>query len=117
MNLKHFKRDEFVCSHTGKERMNYAFLQRLDELREHCGFPFRITSGYRDKTHPIEARKTKPGTHSEGIAADIACTDSWHRFLIVSWALSMGFTGIGIAHTFVHVDTRDDEARLWTYPG
>ena len=27
----------------------------------------------------------------------------------------LGFTGIGVAKSFVHVDTRDDTPVMWTY--
>jgi len=27
----------------------------------------------------------------------------------------MGFNGIGVAKTFVHVDTRDSESVVWSY--
>ena len=74
MKLRYFDLSEFACKHTGENRMNPDFLVRLDELRHRCGFPFQITSGYRDPSHPVEARKDKPGQHSLGVAADIADT-------------------------------------------
>ena len=95
--------------------MNGLFLEMLDELRGRCGFPFTITSGYRDPTHPLELKKEKPGTHSQGIAADIHITNGWDRYTILSTAFNMGFTGIGIAKTFIHVDNRDTTPVVWTY--
>ena len=32
-------------------------MEMVDELRDRCGFPFVITSGYRSPQHPIEAKK------------------------------------------------------------
>lgn len=29
--------------------------------------PMRVTSGYRHPTHPIEAKKAKPGEHASGL--------------------------------------------------
>ena len=95
--------------------MDDAFLERLDQLREECGFPFTITSGFRDETHPNEARKETPGTHNQGIAADIKVSNGTERMNIVHQALKMGFGGIGIAKTFVHVDTRTTTPVMWTY--
>ena len=95
--------------------MDDAFLEKLDELREECGFPFVITSGYRDPSHPNEARKEKPGTHSQGIACDIRVNNGVERMNIVHNALKMGFGGIGVARTFVHVDSRDTTPVMWTY--
>ena len=57
---KYFKESEFVCSHTGNVAMQQPFLDQLNVLRETYGKPLRITSGYRDPTHPIEAKKRKP---------------------------------------------------------
>ena len=107
MNLKHFKREEFDCEVSGTNNMEIEFLEKLDELRAWCGFPFIITSGYRHPTlHPIEKRKDVPGTHAQGIAADIKITNAADRLKLVHAALLLGFTGIGVADDFIHVDTR-----------
>jgi len=96
--------------------MDPEFLEKLDLLREKCGFPFRITSGWRDATHPAEARKAEPGTgtHCQGIAADIAVSNGFERMNIVHEAIKMGFS-IGVARTFVHVDDRKTTPVMWTY--
>ena len=57
--FKYFSRDEFVCQATGENEIEDELIHALDELREHCGFPFVITSGYRSPDHPIELRKLK----------------------------------------------------------
>ena len=38
--FKYFKIEDFNCQETGKNEMSEAFIHRLDELREVCGFPF-----------------------------------------------------------------------------
>ena len=113
--MKYFTISEFDCSHTGENRMEQDFLDKLDALREHCGFPFVITSGYRSPSHPIEALKEIPGTHAQGIAADIKMTNSAHRYSLIKAALEHGFTGIGVAGTFIHLDTRGTVPVVWTY--
>jgi zinc D-Ala-D-Ala carboxypeptidase len=113
--LRYFKPHEFDCSHTGKNEMSDAFLLRLDELRYRCGFPFVITSGYRDPSHPIEAKKAVPGTHSQGIAVDIAVNGGNQRYIIQREAFKMGFTGIGVHKSFIHVDDRKAEPQSWPY--
>jgi len=96
--------------------MDPEFLENLDRLREICGFPFRITSGWRDATHPVEARKEKPGTHQQGIAADIAVTNGLDRLTLVREAVRMdSFNGIGIGDGFVHLDGRKTTPVMWTY--
>lgn len=116
MSLKFFKREEFDCQVSGTNNMEQEFLEKLDELRGWCGFPFVITSGYRHPTmHPIEKKKAVPGTHAQGIAADISITNAADRLKLVQAALELGFTGIGIASDFVHVDTRGTTPVMWTY--
>jgi len=109
--FKYFKIEEFDCQETGDNEMDVSFVHRLDQLRENCGFPFSITSGFRSKEHSIEKRKAKPGTHTKGIAADIYHSDGVKMRKIVEEALKMGFTGIGIHATFIHVDDRV----LWSF--
>lgn len=114
--MKYFKLEEFNCSHTGKNEMKASFLDKLDRLREECGFPFHITSGYRDVSHPDEVIKPNGGgTHTLGIAADIAVSSGHQRYLIIKNALEMGFTGIGVAKGFIHLDTRATNPVIWSY--
>tara|TARA_R100000234_G_scaffold103649_1_gene73180 strand:+ start:534 stop:881 length:348 start_codon:yes stop_codon:yes gene_type:complete len=115
VSFKYFSRDEFKCSETGNNEIQDEFIHALDQLRESCGFPFAITSGYRDPSHSVEAKKEKAGQHTLGIAADIAVSGGSQRFIIVSKALELGFSGIGVAKTFVHVDTRTSQPMLWCY--
>jgi uncharacterized protein YcbK (DUF882 family) len=118
-NYKYFKIQDFICSHTGLNKIQPELVERLDELRERCGFPFIITSGYRDPSHPEEAKKKKAGTHSQGIAADIKVSNGAQRYAIVEHAIALGFNGIGVANSFIHVDIRecDDNTPsvMWKY--
>lgn len=113
--MKYFKIEEFDCQETGNNEMNPLFLDRLDELRAKCGFPFTITSGYRDPKHSIEAKKERPGTHTQGIAADIKVNNGAERFILLNYAFEMGFSGIGVAKTFIHVDIRNTQQVAWVY--
>jgi len=117
--MRYFRLEDFNCQETGNNEMSEEFLSKLDELRHICGFPFIITSGYRDPSHSIEARKTKagkkPGTHARGIASDIRINNGNEAYHIIKHAQSMGFNGIGIAKTFIHVDIRTSTPVIWTY--
>jgi uncharacterized protein YcbK (DUF882 family) len=115
MQMQYFDLKEFDCQETGTNEMNPFFLEKLDYLRHKCGFPFKITSGYRDPSHSIEARKTRPGTHTRGIAADIQINSGSEGYVIVREAMKMGLGGIGIAKNFIHVDMRDTVQVIWTY--
>ena len=112
---KYFKLSDFDCQETGENRMEAEFIEKLDELREACGFPFIITSGYRSPEHSIERRKKAPGTHAQGIAADIRVNGGAQRFKIVEMAHKLKFGGIGVAKSFVHVDIREKTPVLWCY--
>ena len=120
---KYFKESEFVCSHTGNVAMQQPFLDQLNVLRETYGKPLRITSGYRDPTHPIEAKKKTPGAHTTGQAVDLAVSrgDAYNLLVI---ALNMGFTGIGVAQKgngrFIHLDaltasSTHPRPTIWSY--
>ena len=115
-----FSEDEFKCSHTGKVDMKLEFMEKLQELRLMVRVPFIITSGYRDITHPVEAKKDRPGVHTMGIAADIACNGQL-SYEIVKCAYLMGFTGIGVSQRgnsrFIHLDTLQGGPRpnMWSY--
>lgn len=102
-----FSPEEFRCKHTGKLHMHAGFMDRLQKLRTAYGKPMRITSGYRDKEHPIEAAKARPGAHATGRAADIAVQGE-DAVLLVALAIQCGFTGIGVQQKgsarFIHLD-------------
>ena len=68
-----------------------------------------------------ERHKEKAGgTHAQGIAADIKAITASQRYEIVKQALLLGFGGIGVASSFIHVDDRtaNDSSItpvMWTY--
>lgn len=96
--------------------MDKKFLFVLDEAREFAGIPFIINSAYRSPDHP-ESIKNPTSSHIKGLAVDIKATDSATRFKIVEALVSVGFTRIGIADTFIHVDLDLDKTQnvIWTY--
>lgn len=113
--MKNFTASEFDCKETGENKMQPEFLQRIDLLRDACGFPFVINSGYRSPSHSVEVNKEKPGTHAQGIAADIKVSNGYQRAQIVESAIALGFNGIGVANGFIHVDTRKGKRVMWCY--
>jgi zinc D-Ala-D-Ala carboxypeptidase len=110
----YFTRSEFDCSETGENEIPDAFVHRLDELRERCGFPFNINSGYRSPNHSIEAAKDAPGEHTRA-AADIGISGGTQRYILQREAYAMGFTGIGVHKQFIHVDDRASFPSSWPY--
>lgn len=96
--------------------MSKEFLFVLDEAREIAGIPFIINSAYRSPEHPLSI-KNPSSSHIKGLAVDIKATDSKTRFKIVKALIQVGFTRIGIADTFIHVDLDLDKTKnvIWTY--
>lgn len=96
--------------------MSKEFLFVLDEAREIAGIPFIINSAYRSPEHPLSI-KNPSSSHIKGLAVDIKATDSVTRFKIVQALIEVGFTRIGIADTFIHVDLDLDKTQnvIWTY--
>lgn len=99
-----------------ENNMNKDFLFVLDEAREFVGIPFVINSAYRSPEHPLSI-KNPSSSHIKGLAVDIKATDSITRFKIVKALIEVGFTRIGIADTFIHVDLDFDKTQnvIWTY--
>ena len=124
-NSKYFKASEFTCSHTGTEKMDQDFIDKLNKLRDAYNKPITISSGYRDSTHPVEAIKKDPkgGAHVSGKAADILI-ERKNAFELLSLALLIGFTGIGVNQKggarFLHLDTLENSPTrprptMWSY--
>lgn len=127
-----FSESEFRCKHTGRCEMQVEFMDRMQLQRNIYGRPMDVLrgSGYRDRSHPVEARKETSGSHTKGKAADtpVAGADA-RRFLFAAVLVSAveaklideetakhwlplmlrhGFTGIGIQQKggsrFIHLD-------------
>ena len=120
LDYPNFSRSELACKHTGKCNMHPDFMERLQKLRTLYGKPMKVSSGYRDPSHPIEANKPLPGFHTTGRAADIAVQGA-DAVKLLTLALQVGFTGIGIQQKgggrFIHLDDVVSSFRpnIWSY--
>lgn len=127
--MKHFDIAEFNCRGIGCcgniSKMDAAFLEKLDRLRHLYGKPLVVTSGYRCPQHNVRVSSTgETGPHTTGHAADLR-VDRRDAYRLLSVALGLGFTGIGIKQQgvarFIHVDDLPDapgqpRPTLWSYP-
>jgi len=97
--------------------MNQEFLLKLDEARERAGIPFVINSAYRSPEHNAKIGGKPNSSHLKGLAVDISVTNSRQRFIVLNALLEVGFTRIGIADTFLHVDLDSEKSKdvIWTY--
>jgi uncharacterized protein YcbK (DUF882 family) len=101
-------------------------VQRLQLLRERCGFPFTVTSGARCAKRNNEVATTgDDGPHTKGGAFDIGISGE-RALVLVDRAREVGFTGIGVkqkgphAERCIHVDdlpNADGQPRptIWSY--
>jgi len=116
---QNFEYSEFSCPCCGKNETSEKLISLLDFIRNLIRTPMLVTSGYRCVERNKEAGGMPESAHLRGEAADIRCTDSKMRYLLVDTALSVGFRRIGISGKdgFVHLDiskTRTSEV-IWVY--
>jgi len=133
---------------TGEMNMKERFMLRADRLRFIFGKGLNPNSGFRSPEHNDRVSTTGAhGPHTTGYAADFGCTGHDTHALLHAAALvavveagylneteaqaclkeirekKLGFTGIGVAKTFLHLDdlTEKDAAafavrpNVWTY--
>lgn len=113
---KNFKEKEWNCKHCGKaHEMQPHVMQVVQELRESIGVPLVLTSAWRCKDHPSEARKKEPGQHNKGTAVDIAVNDGATAYKLIVMGLELGATGFAYGNGFVHLDWRDSTPVTWRY--
>ena len=122
--MEYFKFSELKCKcGCNQAKMDRAFLDSLNVLREAYGKPVIITSGYRCPKHNSNVSTTGPnGPHTTGMAVDVKCsgTDAYN---LVMHAMRLGFTGIGVRQNgphenrFIHLDMLEGNVRpwVWTY--
>ena len=114
---RYFKEGEFACKCCGIEVIDKHFLEKLDEARFMAGVPFVITSGYRCRKHNAEVGGASSSAHRLGKAADIKCTNSRNRFLIIDALIKAGFKRIGVGKDFINADLNEtaDQVVMWVY--
>jgi len=116
--IKHFSKKEFTCKCGCDETfINDELLIMLDKAREFARIPFIINSGYRCENHPESIRYNK-SSHIKGLAADIKCTDSKNRAIMMDALVYAGFERFGLDKRFIHVDIDNLEKpspTIWLY--
>lgn len=117
--MRHFNLKEFDSPDlkNSGQLMDKTFLSMLEDARIKANIPFKINSGFRTKNHNTKVKGVKDSSHLKGVACDIACSDSRSRFIILTALLDAGFTRIGIANSFIHVDCDVDKPInvIWKY--
>lgn len=98
-------------------KMDFQFVMELQRLRDLVNEPLKISSGYRTSSHNKKINGAVHSAHLSGNAADIVVSNSTLRYLIVTYALKIGFHRIGIGKNFVHLDNSKSSGShvIWHY--
>ncbi|SFH80838.1 Peptidase M15 [Tindallia magadiensis] len=108
---KNFHLHEFQCKDGSHQvRLHPDLLTKLQQLRDRINRPIIITSGYRNPEHNRRVGGTPNSQHLLGTAADIRI-NGMTPIQLQSHAEAIGFTGIGLYESFLHVDIRPHPAR------
>jgi uncharacterized protein YcbK (DUF882 family) len=110
-----FYEDEFMCSCCGEVKISRLLLEKLQILRNFIGHPMELNSAYRCEKHNAKVGGKKNSFHISGEAVDVACSNSFDRLTLVREAIKVGFKGIGISSTFVHLDVRSGVPVMFLY--
>lgn len=116
-----FNCKEFSChcsnSSCVSQRISVDLLNRLVNIRMQLGSPLVINSAYRcheyQKQLAAQGFETAKGVsqHELGNAVDVRAKD----MTTLNRLLAREFKALGKANTFIHVDTRNDKQRRWSY--
>ena len=102
--MSYFKTDEFKCPCCGKVIVSGWLIHLLNKIRGQLGKPMHVNSGYRCRKHNKKVGSKKNSAHRRGTAADIRCTNSHDRYIIIKLAYEVGFKRIGKYDDFIHLD-------------
>lgn len=120
----HFTAAELACKCGCGMLPAQDFMDKVEKLRVTVGFPLPVTSAARCPEHNAKVSSSgKDGPHTTGRAIDLGVFGGKAHSVLAA-ALSMGFTGIGVAQKgggrFIHLDdlqSTDKRFRpyVWSY--
>jgi uncharacterized protein YcbK (DUF882 family) len=87
------------------KHMDPFFIDLLDQMRERCGFAFKVHSGYRTPARNRAVGGVNDSSHEKGCAADVEVATTAERFKFLEACFHFGVQRVGIGETFIHVDT------------
>lgn len=115
----YFKQSEFDSPDEpgSGENMSPKLLDLLNQLRELCGFPIVINSGFRTAAHNKAVGGSPTSSHLKGLAVDMKCENSSERFKMILNLQKIGITRFGVGKTFIHADIDESKAQnvVWLY--
>jgi len=113
--MSYFKESEFKCPCCDKAKVSAFLIHLLNKVRNLYGKPMIVNSGFRCEKHNKAVGGKPNSAHLRGTAADIKCTNSVDRYILVSLFFEAGFKRMGIYEDFIHVDVDEELPRpvLW----
>lgn len=119
---EHFHSTEFDCKGdpNGVQQMaSKALLKMIEQIRVQFGKPLKLTSGFRSVLYNNELiqRGFKAATNSQHLKGEAADLSPYNLadMAKLETICSKYSKAIGVDKTFIHVDTRTDKVRRWTY--
>ena len=121
---KYFKLSEFDSpDEPGSGRhIDPKLVDKLDMMRDYCGFPFHVNSGVRTIAHNIEEGGKETSDHlihmdGLGHGVDIAFPDATKGYAMLDAAFKYGIRRIGVGTTFLHFGNwyQNPQDVIWTY--
>lgn len=90
---------------------------RMNLLRSYLKRPIEVTSWCRCEEHNLEVGGKPDSSHLKFIATDIKAILPLYRSKILYFAGLIGFNGVGIGKTFIHLDSDLSKGlhRFWRY--
>lgn len=107
-----------ACQRKELHSMHPFVMEQIQSIREYFNRPMILNSAYRCAAHPIEAKKSKPGMHHNGLAVDIKVRNGKEAAEILAYAIRhLGVTGFAYSDRlgFVHLDWREGAVMTWCY--
>lgn len=111
---KNFKLSEFQCRGGSQlVKIDSKLVNLLQILRDRLDTPLVVNSGYRTPEYNKKVNGINNSLHVQGKAADISKRNlSISDSSLVSICKEIGFNGIIIYDTFIHLDTGDNKYYL-----
>jgi len=106
---RNFYLSEFECPCCHLVQLHSKLLKLLVKLRNKIAQPIYINSGYRCIKENDKVYGVPRSYHLLGMAADIYVRNMKTSDLF-NYCVSVGFTGIGLYKTFIHVDVRPSKS-------
>ena len=93
------------------------FLYKMNDLRHYFGSPIHPTSFCRCAGHNAKVGGSVTSSHPKGWACDILIPSELGKYKLLIAAGKVGFRGIGIGKTFIHLDDDPNKpgSRIWLY--